>query len=170
MAASERLALISIVGILLVSGGIMALGVRNSSVRTETFGPALLTGSLIGAYTVIDGMGVRLAGDGIAHTSAMFLLWSLVSFPLFFVMRGRPPAYGLAQTAIALAGGVVSYLAYGIVISAMQYAPMAVVSALRETSVLFAAVIGGVFLHERLTAGRFAACGAIAIGAACLAL
>ncbi|MGT2489213.1 EamA family transporter [Methylobacterium oryzae CBMB20] len=73
------------------------------------------------------------------------------------------------QTAMALTGGLVSLLAYGIVIWAMQYDAMGVVSALRETSVVYAAIIGRVFLKEMLTKRRLASCAAIAAGAACLA-
>jgi drug/metabolite transporter (DMT)-like permease len=64
---------------------------------------------------------------------------------------------------------IVSILAYGIVIWAMQYDEMGVVSALRETSVLYAAIIGRIFLKEKLTARRVTSCLAIAMGAACLA-
>ena len=70
---------------------------------------------------------------------------------------------------MALAGGLVSLLAYGMVIWAMQYDAMGMVSALRETSVVYAAIIGRVFLQERLTPQRIGSCVAISIGAACLA-
>jgi drug/metabolite transporter (DMT)-like permease len=99
----------------------------------------------------------------------MFLLWSVTMPFLFWAMRGKPPAYTKSQTTMALAGGVVSILAYGIVIWAMQYAAMGVVSALRETSVVWAAIIGRLFLREKLTARRMASCVAIAAGATCLA-
>ena len=68
-----------------------------------------------------------------------------------------------------LAGGIVSILAYAIIIWAMQYDAMGVVSALRETSVVYAAIIGRLFLKERLTPRRILSCLAIAMGAACLA-
>ena len=88
---------------------------------------------------------------------------------IFVALRGRPPAYAWTQTTMALAGGLVSVLAYGIVIWAMQRGAMGVVSALRETSVVYAAVIGRLFLRERLTRRRLASCVSIALGAACLA-
>ncbi len=78
----------------------------------------------------------------------MFLLWSITMPPIFYAMRGRPPAYTRAQTVMALTGGLVSLLAYGIVIWAMQDGAMGVVSALRETSVVYAAIIGRVFLRS----------------------
>ena len=88
---------------------------------------------------------------------------------IYVAMRGKPPAYTARQTAMALTGGLVSILAYGIVIWAMQFDAMGVVSALRETSVVWAALIGRVFLKEKLSARRVTSCLAIAAGAACLA-
>ncbi|TGD99497.1 EamA family transporter [Methylobacterium nonmethylotrophicum] len=168
--AHEAVTLMSALGIALVSGGIVSLALQGRTVRAEVLPAALTTGVLIGAYTVVDGIGVRLSGDSLAYANAMFLLWSLTMPPLFLGLRGRPPAYTPVQTAMALAGGVVSILAYGIVIWAMQSGAMGVVSALRETSVVYAALIGRIFLKEVLTAQRVASCLAIAAGAACLAL
>jgi uncharacterized membrane protein len=167
--AHEAVSLVSGLGIALVSGGIVSLALQGRTVRAEILPAALTTGVLIGAYTVVDGIGVRLSGDSVAYANSMFLLWSLTMPPLFLVMRGRPPAYTRRETATALAGGLVSILAYGIVIWAMQSGAMGVVSALRETSVVYAAVIGRIFLKETLTLQRVASCLAIAAGAACLA-
>jgi drug/metabolite transporter (DMT)-like permease len=153
----------------LVSTGILSLAFQGKRVRADFLPAAFTTGVLIGAYTVVDGIGVRLSGSSEAYAISMFLLWSVTMPPIYFAMRGKPPAYTTSQTAIALAGGVVSILAYGIVIWAMQYGPMGVVSALRETSVVYAAVIGRFFLKERLTTRRILSCVAIALGAACLA-
>jgi drug/metabolite transporter (DMT)-like permease len=100
----------------------------------------------------------------------MFLLWSITMPPLYFMLRKGPSSYSRTETLAAFAGGWVSILAYGIVIWAMQYGAMGVVSALRETSVVFAAIIGRFFLNERLSWHRLASCAAIATGAACLAL
>ncbi|KMO14286.1 EamA family transporter [Methylobacterium platani] len=167
--AHEAVTPVSAFGIALVSGGIVSLAFQGRALRAGTLPAALTTGVLIGAYTVVDGIGVRLAGDSLAYANAMFLLWSVTMPPLFLVLRGRPPAYTGRETAMALAGGVVSILAYGIVIWAMRSGAMGVVSALRETSVVYAALIGRVFLKERLSPHRAAACLAIAAGAACLA-
>jgi uncharacterized membrane protein len=167
--AHETIGIISAVGIALVSGGIISLAFHGSRVRRDFLAAALTTGVLIGAYTVVDGIGVRLSGDSVAYATTMFLLWSMTMPAIFYAMRGKAPAYSKAQTAIAMTGGVVSILAYGIIIWAMQYGAMGVVSALRETSVVYAALIGRLFLKERLTAHRVISCVAIAVGAACLA-
>jgi drug/metabolite transporter (DMT)-like permease len=157
------------VGIGLVAAGIISLAFGNKKVRVDFLPAAFTTGVLIGSYTVVDGIGVRLSGSSTAYTNTMFLLWSITMPAIFYAMRGKPPAYTLTQTAMALMGGLVSIAAYGIVIWAMQFDAMGVVSALRETSVVWAALIGRVFLKEKLSARRIGSCVAIAAGAACLA-
>ena len=168
--AHEGIGVLAVTGIALVSGGILSLAFQGKGTRADFLPAALTTGVLIGAYTVVDGIGVRLSGNSLAYTNSMFLLWSLTTPVIYFGTRKRRPAYTRVQTAMALTGGVVSILAYGIVIWAMQYDAMGVVSALRETSVVYAAIIGRVFLKEQLTTRRITSCVAIAAGAACLAL
>ncbi|TXM87868.1 EamA family transporter [Methylobacterium sp. WL30] len=166
--AHETPGAVAVLGIVLVSGGILSLAFQGR-MRADFVPAALTTGSLIGAYTVVDGIGVRLSGNSLSYAASMFLLWSLTMPPLYWAMRGTPPAYTGAQTAMALAGGLVSLLAYGIVIWAMQSDAMGAVSALRETSVVYAALIGRLFLGEELSPRRIASCLAVALGAACLA-
>ncbi|WP_374546870.1 EamA family transporter [Rhodoblastus sp.] len=168
--AHETITFLSAVGILLVSGGIVSLAFQRGKVRTDFLPAAFVTGVIIGAYTVIDGIGVRLAEDSVAYTNAMFLLWSITMPIIYFALRRRAPAYTRMQTVMALTGGVVSLLAYGIVIWAMKFGTMGVVSALRETSVIYAAFIGRFFLNETLTMHRLASCLAIVSGVACLAV
>ena len=117
---------------------------------------ALATGASIAAYTVVDGIGVRASGNWIAYTGVAF----------FLPCRGTNG--GSRQAGKAASGGAISLLAYGAIIWAMQTSPMGAVSALRETSVVFAALLGAAFLGERLTGLRIAACCIIAAGAACV--
>jgi uncharacterized membrane protein len=159
----------SAAGIALVSGGIISLAFQGTRVRTDLLLAAFTTGVLIAAYTVVDGIGVRVSGDSVAYAASMFFLWSMTMPAIYYARRGTPPAYTKAQTAMAMGGGLVSILAYGIVIWAMRYGAMGVVSALRETSVVYAAVIGRLFLKEKLSKHRIISCLAIALGAACLA-
>jgi drug/metabolite transporter (DMT)-like permease len=165
----ETLNVKAFIGIALVSAGILSLAFQGKKARTDFLPAAFTTGVLIGAYTVVDGIGVRLSGNSLAYSTSMFFLWSITMPPIYFAMRRKPPSYTKAQTAMALAGGIVSIVAYGIVIWAMQYGAMGVVSALRETSVVYAAIIGRFFLKEKLTARRIISCLAIATGAAFLA-
>lgn len=169
LVAGERLGLAAGLGVVLVSAGIVSLALRRGF-HLRALPVALLTGVFIAGYTVVDGIGVRLAGDAVAYTAAMSLSWCLV-LPLVVVAlaRGIPRATP-GQTLSGLGGGFVSILAYGIVIWAMQHDAMGAVSALRETSVVFAALIGWLWLGERLTPRRLASCLAITVGAGCLAL
>lgn len=89
--------------------------------------------------------------------------------PVYAIARDwRSLIRGQAETWMAAAGGIASLVSYGVIIFAMSIGPMGPVSALRETSVVFAALIGRFFLHERLTAHRIAACIIVAIGAVCI--
>lgn len=168
--AGEHLRPASLAGVGLVSGGILALALRERRLAWANLLPALATGCCIGAYTVNDGLGVRAAASPFAY-----IVWSnmlggamtaAVLLALPRVRRTRMPA---AETLRAAVGGLASLLAYGAVIWAMHTAPMGAVSALRETSVVFAALLGRLFLAERLTLRRVAACVVIACGAAFLA-
>jgi drug/metabolite transporter (DMT)-like permease len=129
---------------------------------------ALATGASIAAYTVVDGLGVRASGNWVAYTGGMFVFF--LAMPLWYLARGRRAIFAmpLAEAGKAASGGAISLLAYGAIIWAMQTSPMGAVSALRETSVVFAALLGAAFLGERLTALRIAACCIIALGAACV--
>ncbi|MDO7896204.1 EamA family transporter [Pseudomonas citrulli] len=155
----------ALLGIALVSGGIISLAFRGRQLSVPSLPYALGTGCFIAAYSVTDGIGARLSGAPLAYTLWMCALWGVL-MPLVYI--GLRDARSLFRrrpgTLTALAGGLVSLLAYGIVIYAMSEAPMGAVSALRETSVLFAALIGYLFLGEALTVRRILACVVIACG------
>jgi len=169
--AHESLGLASTLGVLLVAGGILSLAFEGGRLQLATVPAALATGCFIGAYSVTDGVGVRLSGDAVGYTVWMCLVWG-AAMPLGYVaLRGteglrRPANEGLR----ACLAGLLSLLAYGLVLWAMQRAPLGVVSALRETSVVFAALLGALLLHQPLGARRAVACGVIAAGAGWLAL
>jgi drug/metabolite transporter (DMT)-like permease len=167
--AGEKPDLISAIGIILVSGGIVSLAFQGRKVGLGSLPYALGTGCFIGAYSVTDGIGVRLSGTPVGYTVWMCLLWGVMAPPVYALLRDwRSLARGPRETLVAAGGGIVSLIAYGIVIFAMSLGPMGSVSALRETSVVFAAVIGRFFLRERLTAHRIAACCIVAAGAICI--
>ena len=161
----------SIAGVALVSGGIVSLAFGGGRIGLARLPDALLTGCFIAAYSVTDGIGVRHSGTPAGYTVWMCLLWGVTMPPVYAVMRGdwRSLISGRRETAVAAAGGLVSLGAYGIVIWAMSRGSMGPISALRETSVMFAALIGRVFLRERLPASRVVACVIVAAGAICIA-
>ena len=130
---------------------------------------ALGTGCFIAAYSVTDGVGGRLSGNATAYTLWMCLLWGLTAVPVYWLRRRDWRLWrGMRRTGTAALGGLVSLLAYGIVIFAMTRAPMGAVSALRETSVLFAVLLGRIFFAETLSGRRVVSALVIVVGAVCL--
>jgi drug/metabolite transporter (DMT)-like permease len=166
--AGERLGVSSVLGIASVSGGILALILLGGRLAVASLVPALITGACIATYTVIDGLGVRAANGDPAYIAWMFTLEILI-VPIFLFARGRNGLRAPGRAFVGpVIGGVLSLSAYGIVIWALAKGPMGPISALRETSVVFAALIGWKFLREPLSWPRLAACCVIAGGAVCL--
>jgi drug/metabolite transporter (DMT)-like permease len=166
--AGEWMNLPGIVGVGLVCAGIFMLAAARGRLRQMNLPAALATGVSIAAYTVVDGLGVRASGNWLGYTAAIFSFSIVV--PLWFLAKSGAAFFNApaGEIAKAVGGGVISLLAYGAIIWAMQDSAMGAVSALRETSVVFAALLGAIFLHERLTGWRIAACCIIAAGAACV--
>ena len=163
--AGERVETSALLGIALVAGGIISLAFNGRKLAVPSLPYALGTGCFIAAYSVVDGIGVRLSGAPMAYTFCMCALWCVLMPAVYIGLRGAGNLFTLRPGfATAFIGGLVSLLAYGIVIYAMSGAPMGAVSALRETSVLFAALIGYFFLGETLTVRKMLACAVIAAG------
>jgi drug/metabolite transporter (DMT)-like permease len=164
--AGERLSVGATVGIFLVAGGIMALAFEGKRFSVASVPAALGTGCFIGAYSVADGIGVRLSGSAVGYTVWMCLIWG-VGMPLvYLLLRGvRSLRRPLADNVKATIAGLLSLLAYGLIVWAMQCAPLGPVSAMRETSVVFAALIGWLLLRQPLGARRALACTVITLGA-----
>ncbi|MBA4067457.1 MAG: EamA family transporter [Isosphaera sp.] len=162
--ADERLDTFTLLGIGLVCGGIF--GLARGRAGTRGIVPALLTGATIAAYSVADGLGSRAAGNAWSYAAWLFVLNGLVMLPVLF-WRGARFDSSAQRSA---AGGVVSLVGYAIVIWAASISPMGQVSALRESSVVVAAVLGWLFLGEQLGSRRLVACLIVAAGADCLGL
>jgi drug/metabolite transporter (DMT)-like permease len=167
--AGEWMGLMASVGIGLVCAGIFMLAAaRTGRLHAMNLPAALATGVSIAAYTIVDGIGVRASGNWIAYVGGIFAFFLVM--PLWYLARRQLAMFVMspAEVAKAASGGLISLAAYGAIIWAMQTGSMGAVSALRETSVLFAALLGAIFLNERLTVLRIAACCIIAAGAACV--
>ena len=169
--AGERLSALGLLGVALVSGGIMAIAFGRGRPDTPSILAAVATGVFIAGYMVIDGVGVRLSGHPIAYAAWGDVAQGLPMPFVYLAIRREWPKVRLDRTLAKAAGGAaISITAYGVVVWAMSLSPMGQVSALRETSILFAALIGAVFLKERLTARRLVGAAMIAGGAVALSL
>ncbi len=171
----ERLGLLGWCGIILLVAGVMLLSLRGgrdlARLDRKAVGFALFTAVTICAYSVVDGVGARLAGSANAYSVALFVGIGPVMVVYALVRRGREVIAVMGRDwGIGLAGGALQLGSYGIAIWAMTVAPIAMVAALRETSVLFGAAIAVVFLKEPLRASRVVAALMIVAGLALIRL
>ncbi|MDB5694133.1 MAG: EamA family transporter [Alphaproteobacteria bacterium] len=161
---AEAPPLLRIAAVLAIAGGIMLMASRGGLSRTAlawAFGTACFTAS----YTMADGVGARLAGNASAFAMAMFTLDGLVMLGFGLAAKGGRAIVGLLPAwRGGVAAGTMSLGSYWIAIWAFTQAPLAMVAALRETSVLFAMLIAFFFLRERVEPRRWLAAGLILAG------
>jgi drug/metabolite transporter (DMT)-like permease len=145
----ERPTLIQIGGVLVVSAGLATLVLGGRRPGRAAFLAAVGTGLTIAAYTTVDGVGVRASGSSIGYIGWLMLLESL-GVPLWaLIMRRSVLTKQPAKTIGAgLLAGALSVLAYGLVLWAQTRGALAPIAALRETSVIFGAIIGTVAFRE----------------------
>jgi drug/metabolite transporter (DMT)-like permease len=159
-------------GIVLISGGIFAIAFaqRHHHPRAAVFW-ALGNAAIIAVYTLVDGAGARASGNAVAYVVWLTFFEGVAFLAWIRASRGRASVgYIRAQWRRGLLGGFCSVAAYGIVLWAMTRAPVAAVAALRETSVLFAAIIGTVLLKEGFGLARLAGAASVVAGVAALKL
>jgi drug/metabolite transporter (DMT)-like permease len=126
---------------------------------------AIANAAVIAAYTIIDAQGARASGAPVSYTLWFFVANGVVITGLALMQHGmKVPAYFRRRWLLSLAGGACAVGAYSIALWAMTKAPVALVAALRETSVIFAAVIAFVIFKEKMTAPRVAATCAVLAG------
>lgn len=148
----------------------MAAGARGS-LKPAGLAAALTNAAIIAAYTLIDGAGARASGTATAYTLWLSLLTGAVM--AVWTLRARGSAalgYFRKNWPIGLFGGLGTIVSYSIALWAMTMAPIAMVAALRETSILFATAISALILRERVGPARIAAAVIIACGAMLLRL
>jgi drug/metabolite transporter (DMT)-like permease len=168
----EHLGASAFAGIGLISAGIMLIAWFASGRHTASaVGWAIANAAIIATYTLIDGAGARAAGNPWSYA---FWLMFLEGIPFlgWILWRHRAEArrYLLRRWRRGVLGGAASVAAYAIALWAMTRAPVAVVAALREVSVVFAAILGAAFLNERVGWRRLAGAAGVAAGVAALRL
>jgi drug/metabolite transporter (DMT)-like permease len=167
----EPLSSVSWIGISLISFGVLSMVTVKQEGDGKGIALALFNAVVIASYTLIDGFGVRLSDAPVAYTFWMLLFtgiplvcWACVA------RRDAILAYAQSHWRIGLLGGSGTLVAYTIVLWAMTMAPVAVVAALRETSILFGTAISAIVLKERVGVSRLLAACIIALGAIVLRL
>lgn len=171
LALGETLSPWAWAGVLGVCAGVMAMGLsREALAQPKAVGFALTNAVIIALYTVVDALGVRASGNPLQYVMALF---ALTGWPfLLLVLARRGPAvmwpYARARWPFALGGAMASKGSYGLALWAMTQAPVATVAALRETSVLFAALLGTWFLKELFSLRRAVGTAVIVAGVVAL--
>ena len=171
----ERLSVIGWAGILALVAGVLLMSLRGgrdlARIDGRAVGFALATALTICAYTVVDGIGARLAVSPAAYALTLFVGIAVVMVPYALYRDGRDVIPAMqAYWQRGFAGGALQVIAYGTVLWAMTLAPIAIIATLRETSVLFGAAIAVIVLKEPLRAVRIVAallilCGLVLIRA-----
>jgi drug/metabolite transporter (DMT)-like permease len=169
----ETLRPLMLAGVALVLCGIYVLGVhgghRSAGMNKGAVLFALGTSLFIAAYTIVDGLGVRLSQTAAGYTAATFVCDALLFSTIVLWWRGRGVLAGMAaQWHKGIIAGGLSFGSYWVALWAMTAAPIGAVAALRETSVLFAILLGCLWLKEPLTPARIIAAMLIVMGAGAL--
>ncbi len=167
----ERLDTGATTGVLVVAVGVTALALGRGRPSGRALAYAAATGVTIAVYNTLDAAGVRAAGHAGSYSAWVFVLWGVAMAVTHRLVRG-PLRIDLRRstTRRAVAAGAVSLLAYAAVIAGFALGPAGPVTALRETSVVVAVLIGRFVLGEPLTRTRSLACVVVVAGAVVLAL
>ena len=161
----ESISVAVVIGIVCIALGVMFIGVSHKLQRGALLW-ALLTGTCIAAYTIIDAQGVRAAPTALSYIVWTFLLLGGGLGTFFALWRGKAFFISAAgQWKPGLIAGALSIITYGFALYAFRLGATPRLAALRETSILFGTAIAVIFLKERLTRLRLSGVLAIAAGA-----
>ena len=168
----ERLSWVEMGGVLLISSGILFLGLR--SLSNEKSIPALVfaltTGILIAAYSLTDGFGVRLTENPLSYIVWLFIAEGFIVFYIFVRFKVRLLKSSFSEIMLGFFAGVISTVAYGLALYAKSLAPLGIVTALRETSVIIATLIGVLWFKEKPIGYRIGAASIVFCGIIILTL
>lgn len=170
----ELLGVSATLGVALISIGVASLAWSRRLLAPEerlAVAFAVLTGLTIAAYTVVDAVGVRRSGSPLGYAAWLMMLTGLPFAAYVFRRAGRSALPFLAaRWRAGVVGGLMTFAAYALVLWALSLGAVAPIAALRETSVVIAAVIGAVFLGEGFGRRRVVAACAVAAGVVLLNL
>jgi|APFre7841882724_1041349.scaffolds.fasta_scaffold01670_5 drug/metabolite transporter (DMT)-like permease len=152
----DRLPPAAWLGVAVLAAGVMTVGgdgLRARSLAPGTLAVILLNVGVIVVYTLVDGIGARASGNALGYAAWLFALTAIGLLPF---LRAAAIAEARARPLPLVVGSLCTLGAYGIALWAMTRAPIGLVAAVRETSVLFAAALGALVLHERFGRLRWA--------------
>jgi len=169
LALEDAVSLLEVTGILTLGVGILLMG-RGAFQHGESrrlVPLALLSAMGTAGYSLVDGIGARILGDAVTFVAWLFIFDGLLFTPTAVAMRGIG-VFSASRETWARGGlaALASYGAYAIAVWAMTQAPIALVAALRETSILFAVLIGWLAFKERMDLGKAFSAGLILAGVA----
>jgi drug/metabolite transporter (DMT)-like permease len=157
------------IGIVLLCLGILTLTSGSWWSKKSGFTPtviALTNAVVISIYTIVDGIGLRLAGDPVSYICWLLFLQPVLLLPYSLITQRESLMTQLkTRWRPCFLGGVCTCASYGLALYAMAYIPIALVAALRETSVIFGTIMAAIFLHERFGPVRYVAAGLVTAGA-----
>ncbi|WP_298855906.1 EamA family transporter [uncultured Ruegeria sp.] len=170
--AGEVLPSVAWIGIICISLGIGCLSLAGLGRHTNwiAVAAALGTGLMIASYSLVDGIGIRLSENTLGYIATLFVAEIFVAGFIFTTRWQRVVTLPRRYVWAGLAGGVISGVAYGLVLYAKTIAPLGVVSALRESSVIFASIIGVMWFGEGPKSNRLLAASIVVIGIVALAM
>ena len=156
-----KLSIYELLGIIIISIGILSISTQDrhsflpwiTRKNTKAIGFALLTGLFIGGYSIVDGYGARISFSPLSFMGWSFVVNALI-FPILLNIMNQTDVVKRVFSEAKLLfwfGGTISYIVYAIVVWGFTQAPIPLVSALRETSVIIALLIGTIFLKERFS-------------------
>lgn len=167
-AAGEIPGAMALLGIGLICTGLLSFALERSAIGRARAKPLLLAataGIALSAYTVVDGLGVRTPGAALSYAAWLFVLDGSAMFVIARIWRGPRLYTSLRlQWKTGASLGLISSTNFCIVLWALSFAAMGPVAAVRETSVVFAALIGAIFMGESFGLRRVAAAIIIAAG------
>jgi len=162
---ADRITPIGLTGVMVVSAGILLIAIGRS-IALHGLIAAAVAGLLTTAYTLVDAHAVRLAPIALTFVAWFFLLDGLIMVPIFVALRGRRAgALVRAEGLQGIVAGLVTQICFGSALFALRFAPVGVVSALRETSVVFGMATAALMLREQIDRQRLIGASIIAAGA-----
>lgn len=171
LVAGELPSTFGLMGIVLISLGIILLTLGSGRPDLKSALAALAAGIFIASYMVVDGLGVRLSESATGYAAWQAVVAGLLIPLAYVVIRRRTPRLPRGKEgALVIGAGILATLGYCIAVWAMSLSTMGGVSAIRETSILFAALIGTFILHEKMTLKKALGAFTVTVGVICLSV